>query len=248
LNETEPDSIHQIAWRARCLLRAARAGTLATLTDGQAFASLVTPAVAPDGTVLMLLSGLAAHTRHLHAQPRCALMVAGAAENLNPQTAPRLTITGVAEKEPDPALRRFWVAHHPYAALYADFTDFSLWRLVAEAGHYVGGFARAAVIAGADLRPPEAAVASVAQAASDMIGDCNTDHRDALTLLARGQGGSGDWLMIGVDPDGFDLMQDDSVLRVAFDRPVADAADVRAALVRMAAAARLSGWEAPERR
>ena len=62
---------------ARALLRAARAGTLATSAAGQPFASLVTPATAPDGSVLMLLSGLSEHTRHLRDEPRCAVMVAG---------------------------------------------------------------------------------------------------------------------------------------------------------------------------
>ena len=42
---------------ARALLRAARAGTLATSAGGQPFASLVTPAAAPVGSVLMLLTG-----------------------------------------------------------------------------------------------------------------------------------------------------------------------------------------------
>ena len=39
------------AWTARKLIRAARSGTLATATDGQPFASLVTPATAPAGSV-----------------------------------------------------------------------------------------------------------------------------------------------------------------------------------------------------
>src|SRR4051812_11134738 len=43
-------------FEARRLLRAARAGTLATSAEGQPFASLVTPACAGDGSVLLLLS------------------------------------------------------------------------------------------------------------------------------------------------------------------------------------------------
>ncbi|HET6194599.1 MAG TPA: pyridoxamine 5'-phosphate oxidase family protein, partial [Acetobacteraceae bacterium] len=60
------------AWQARVLLRAARAGTLATSIDGQPFASLVTPATAPDLSVLLFLSALSEHTRHLRQEPRCA--------------------------------------------------------------------------------------------------------------------------------------------------------------------------------
>jgi putative heme iron utilization protein len=41
-----------------------------------------------------------------------------------------------------------------------------------------------------------------------------------------------------VDTDGFDVIQNETVLRIAFDAPVADAPGVRAALVRMVQRAR----------
>lgn len=131
-------------WQARRLLRAARVGTLASSADGHPFASLVTPATAPDGSVLLLLSDLAEHVAHLRADPRCALLLAGEATGPNPQTTPRLCLSGVAAVEPDPACRARWLAIHPYAALYAGFADFHLWRLRPAAGSWVGGFGRAA--------------------------------------------------------------------------------------------------------
>ena len=79
------------AWEARGLLRAARVGTLASVADGQPFASLVTPACAPDLSLLLLLSDLSEHTRHLRAEPRCSVLVAGPPVGANPQTAPRVT-------------------------------------------------------------------------------------------------------------------------------------------------------------
>ncbi len=222
---------------ARCLLRAARAGTLATQSGGQPFASLVTPVVTPDGAVLMLLSALSAHTQHLLAEPRCAVMVAGASDGPNPQTAPRVTVTGRAVPEQEAGWRQFWVARHPYAAFYADFSDFTLWRLAPEAGHYVAGFGSAHRLAPADLMPDAAAVAAVQDAAGRIIAHCNADHASALNLLAHVRGATGPWRMIGVDTDGFDLLQDDTIRRIAFDQPVADAAGMRAALVRMVQAA-----------
>jgi len=148
-------------WQARQLLRAARVGTLATAKDGQPFASLVTPSCAPDGSMLMFLSTLSEHTRQLKAEPRCSLMVAGQSAGANPQTAPRVTITGLAEIEPDPVLKARWLAVHPYAQLYAEFTDFALWRLRPLAGQLVGGFARAFRLKAADLTPDPALVAAV---------------------------------------------------------------------------------------
>lgn len=216
------------SWQARTLLRAARVGTLATSADGQPFASLITPACAPDLSILMLLSTLSEHTRHLQADPRCAVMVTGMAETANPQTAPRVTITGLAEAEPDPTLKSAWLAVHPYAQLYADFGDFSLYRIRPMAGQLVGGFARAFRLRQADLTPDAEAVAQLLAAQADICAHCNTDHSDALALLA---GAPGPWRMVAADVDGCDLALDESTRRVAWTRSVADADDVRAELV-----------------
>ena len=226
-------------WEARCLLRAARAGMLATQSGGQPSASLVTPATAPDGSVLMLLSGLSAHTRHLQDDPRCAVLVQGAPEGLNPQTAPRLTVIGKAAPEPDPALKARWVALHPYAAFYADLGDFTLWRLRPEAGQFVGGFARAHRLAAQDLLPAQDAIAAVAQAEAGIMAHVNSDHADALALIAgQRERGPQAWRMVAADVDGCDLASGERVLRIAWSAPVADAGGVRAELVRMAREAR----------
>lgn len=223
------------ALEARRLLRAARSGTLATNASGQPFASLVTPATAPDGSVLLLLSDLSEHTRHLRAEPRCALMVAGAADGPNPQTAPRVTVTGLAEPDPDPAMRARWVAAHPYAAFYAGFGDFRLFRLRPLAGLFVGGFARAHRLRDAQLTPDPGAVAALAAAEAGIVAHCNGDHADALALIARHHGATpGCWRMAAIDVDGFDLTDSEQVLRVAWSAPVADPGQVRAELVRLA--------------
>ena len=234
--------VNSEAWTARCLLKQQRSATLATQMDGQPFASLVTPAVAPDGAVLMLLSAIAVHSKHLAADPRCAVMVAGTPTDLNPLTAPRLTVAGVATRQEDRALRAYWLARHPYAQLYADFSDFVVWRLVPQEGFFVGGFARATSLTGAHLSSPVAAVQALIEAEARIIAHCNADHEDALGKLARANGASGRWKMIGVDCDGFDLVQDESVMRIAFDQAVTDAAGVRAALVRMIEGLKHGRW------
>ena len=214
-------SDHQPALRAapaaRLLLRAARVGTLATSDEGTPFASLVTPATAPDLTPLLLLSDLAAHTRHLRADPRCTLLVQGAAVEINPQTAPRVSVTARAEISDDPGLRARFLAIHPYAAPYAGFADFHLWRLEIDRALFVGGFARAARVRAADLRPPREAVAAIAGAEA--------------AILARVPRAADGRRAVCVDADGFDLADDAASVRVAFAAPAADApaADAAAA-------------------
>jgi putative heme iron utilization protein len=223
------------AQEARRLLRAARSGCLATNTGGQPFASLVTPACMPDGSLLLLLSRLAEHTRHLMADSRCSIMVSGAATSENPQTTPRVTVTGVAEVVDDPALKARYLAVHPYASLYADFGDFATWRIAPAAGILVGGFARAFRLKGADLAPDAAAVAAILAAEPGILAHCNRDHPDALAAIA---GSEGDWRMVTADVDGFDLASGERVIRLAWPAPVADVGDVRRELVRLAQEAR----------
>ncbi|HEX3989958.1 MAG TPA: pyridoxamine 5'-phosphate oxidase family protein, partial [Acetobacteraceae bacterium] len=183
------DEVRDTAFEARKLLRAARSGTLATVADGgQPFASLVTHACAPDLSVLLLLSNLSEHTRHLRADPRCSILACGGAEGTNPQTAPRVTVTGIAEVADDPVLKARFLAVHPYAAVYADFGDFHLWRMRPMGALFVGGFARAVRLRQAELAPDADAVAAIAAAESGIIGHCNNDHADALAAIAATPG------------------------------------------------------------
>lgn len=217
-------------WQARTLLRAATAGTLAPADGGQPYAALVTPAPAPDLSLLVLLSGLSAHTRHLQVDGRCALMVMGAATDTNPQTAPRLTVLGVATPEPDPALKARWVARHPYAAFYADLADFRLVRIRPTGGQFIGGFASAHRVTEADLTPNPGAVAAVMEAEASVLDHMNADHADAVDRIA----GSAGWRMVAADVDGCDLGREDTILRVAWSAPVADADGIRRELIRLA--------------
>ena len=224
---------------ARWLIRAARSATLATGQAGQPFASLVTPATAPDLSLLMLLSSLSEHTRHLQADPRCALMVAGAPTGPNPQTAPRVTVTGMAELVPAgqvAALKARWLAVHPYAALYADFGDFALWRVTIGGALLVGGFARAVRLKASALAPDEGAVAAVAASEAEIVTHVNQDHPDAVAAIATGLlgGAPGPWRLVTVDPDGCDISDGDASRRLAFPAPVGDADAVRMALIRAA--------------
>ena len=217
--------------QARRLLRAARAGVLATCIDSQPFASLVTPASAADGSVLLLLSELSEHTRHLRVEPRCSLIVTGEPTSENAQTAPRVTITGLAAIETDPALKARWIDIHPYATFYAGFGDFHLWRIKPMGALYIGGFAMAHRIRRDDLVVPGTEVDAAEQG---IIAHCNDDHAGAIETLALRAGlhGSG-CKMLTCDIDGFDVGHAEASKRIHWSTIVRSANDVRAALMDM---------------
>lgn len=228
-----------LGFEARRLVRGAISATLATSAEGMPFASLVTPATAPDLAPLLLLSSLSEHTRHLKAEPRCSLLFTGRPESANPQTAPRVTVTGLAEMVPAeevPALKARWLAKHPYAALYADFGDFALWRIRPGGALLVGGFARATRLRLGELLPDAAAVAAIAAAESEIVAHVNDDHADAVAAIATGLhgGAPGAWRIVAVDCDGCDLALEEIVLRHPWAAPVSDPDGVRAGLIRAA--------------
>ena len=204
--------------------------------------SLVNVATAPDGSPILLLSRLAAHTRHLASDPRLSLLLAQTGAG-DPLAHPRVTIMGTAECVIDPgraALKARFLAKHPESALYADFGDFAFWRVAMEQAHFNGGFARAGHFTAAALVTPldgaEALVAAEAQA----LAHVNERHRDALAQLVAAIAGKpdGPWQATGIDPEGIDLGCGDRTARIAFPRPVRSLEDLRATLPQLIGAAR----------
>jgi len=129
---------------ARLLIRNTKTATLATAEAGLPHAALVTVAYLEDLAPILLLSQLAIHTRQLQANPACALLLTGAPAGANPQTTPRICLSGTAAKAGDPVIARAaFLDCHPYAAGYADFADFAFWRISVSEAYYVGGFAAA---------------------------------------------------------------------------------------------------------
>jgi heme iron utilization protein len=231
--------------QAKELLRSVRAGALATLVPANAFpfASLVNVATAPDGSPILLLSRLVAHSRHLASDPRLSLLLVQTGAG-DPLAHPRITIMGRAECVSDPdgraALKARFLAKHPHSALYADFGDFSFWRVAMEEAHMNGGFARAGNFKAASIVTPldgaDALVAAEAQALSHL----NAHHLGALAQFATALAGKpdGPWRATGIDPDGIDLASGDRTARIAFPRPVRGLDDLRETLPQLIEAAR----------
>ena len=225
---------------SRRLLRSIRAGALAT-TDagGVPFASLVNVATAPDGAPILLLSKLAAHTGHLEADPRCAILLAETGK-ADPLAHPRLTVMGTLARDADPLLRERFLRRHPKSALYADFPDFSFWRMDVARAHINGGFAKAGQLAGGDLMLDPAIALAIAAGEGGAVDHMNADHADAIALYAKhfAREAPGPWRATGFDPEGMDLVAGERTARIVFPEPVTEASALRRSLVAMAGQAR----------
>ena len=220
----------------RRLVRSARTAALATAAASQPHAALVTLSCMGDLSLVLLLSNLSHHTRNLRANPACALLCTGPAppDLENPQTTERVNLACRAAPDDNPALRARFLALHPYAAQYADFGDFGMWRLTVEHANFVGGFAKAATLEGAMLRPGAEIAAAIAAAEAAVLTHCNADHAKAMASLGLAFGGiAGDWRLVGVDPDGCDLLCATAAARAGWPFPVRNAADLRRATVEL---------------
>ena len=229
---------------ARATLRTRRWAALATALaseGGRPFCSLVTIACDCDGSPILLLSTRSDHTRNLDADPRASLLLEDAGRRANPQTGPRLTLLGRITPDAEPRLRRRFLARHPGASLYADFTDFRIFRMRVEGGHWVGGYAQARRLDASDLLTDAGAARVLAEAEPSMLTVMNADHADAIDLCAQrilGRAGSG-WKMLAIDPEGCDLGRGESAFaRLPFPHPATDAKGLRQILGTLTAAAR----------
>jgi putative heme iron utilization protein len=226
---------------AKHLLRTVRAGALATLDAGSGFpfASLVTVATDLDGAPLLLMSRLAAHTRNLDTDARASILLAQGGKG-DPLAHPRLTVIGRIGRSEEPRVRARFLARHPKAKLYADFADFSFWRMDIDGGHLNGGFARARELPADELRTELTGAEALAAAAEGAAEHMNADHREALALYATRLAGEahGDWRTTGVDPEGIDLAAGDRTARVPFPHRVDGPGPLRAILKALADEAR----------
>ena len=225
---------------SRRILRSVRAGSLATIAaGGKPFPSLVTVATAADGAPILLLSQLAAHTRHVEADPRVAILLAETGKG-DPLAHPRLTVSGTLTRDADPFLRERFLRRHPKAALYADFGDFSFWRMAVDEAHINGGFARAGQVTGSDLLLDLSDAEALLAAEGGAVAHMNADHADALSLYARhlARESEGAWRVTGFDPEGMDLMAGERTARILFPQRITDAGALRHCLVKLVTQAR----------
>jgi putative heme iron utilization protein len=243
-NKTSGDnpSLADLASDARGLMRRALKASVATLDPGTGYpyASLIIVANDASGAPSLLISNLARHTRNLVNDNRASILVDGTGATGDPLQGARVTLFGLAEKTDDPSVRRRFLARHPEAEFYASFPDFSVWRLKVEGAHYIDGFGRIVDLKPENLLIDATGAEPLLAAETDILEHMNADHADAVELYATVLKGAraGPWRMVGIDPEGCDLLLDSEALRILFAKPIATPNDAREELVRLTKEAR----------
>ena len=239
------------AERARTLAYLGRTGSLATLSrrhPGHPFASVMPYALDVGGRPLFLISAMAMHTQNLEADARASLLITQPGWTGDPLAAGRLTLIGEARPVPTgetPTARAAYLARHERARYWADFDDFSFWRLEVADLYFVGGFAAMDWVTAAEYA--RAHPDPLADAAPGILEHMNRDHADALVEYARHFAGevADEATMVAVDRLGFKLRVRQgerlSSVRIAFPREVVTAEQSREILIAMLREARARG-------
>jgi len=239
IRPTTPEAIQL----AKTLTRTARYGALAVLDakTGRPLASRVAVATDTDGTPLILVSGLAAHTPGLSANPACSLLL-GEPGKGDPLAHPRITLLCDAERvertaDDYPRLRRRYLNHNPKGALYVDLGDFAFFRMNVLGASLNGGFGKAFILATEDLICPAATAESIAPNEQDILDSVKENGEDAIAARISQMTGTATrpLKVVGIDPDGLDIAAGNEIVRLPFSRSCASAAEVRAELLKMTA-------------
>jgi putative heme iron utilization protein len=197
------------------------------------------------GRPIFLISTMAMHTQNLQADPRASLLVTQADASGDPLGASRVTLIGNAVIIPHPdvaSARKLYLERYANAKYWVDFEDFSFYRMDVLDVYYVGGFGVMGWVQVSDYA--QARPDPLADTCSGIIEHMNTDHTDALVLLARSFAGveSQEAAMTSVDRLGFHvrLKTPDGMkgARIAFLREVNNPGEARKVLVEMVQQAR----------
>jgi putative heme iron utilization protein len=185
------------------------------------------------------------HTQNLQADPRSSLLVTQPGASCDPLGASRVTLLENALPITEPELaaaRNLYLIRYANSKNWVDFEDFSFYRMDVTDVYYVGGFGVMGWVSAAEYQ--SAKPDPLADVAADIIQHMNTDHGDALTLLARTFTGveSQEAAMTSIDRLGFHvrLKTPDGTrgARIAFSREVDSPAAARSVLIEMVAQAR----------
>jgi heme iron utilization protein len=234
--------------RARTLVHLGRIGSLSTQSrkqPGFPFGSVMPYGLDDRGRPIFLISTMAMHTQNLQSDSRASLLVTQPDASGDPLGASRVTLIGnvLAIPQPEvPEARRLYLERYANSKYWADFEDFSFYRMDLVDVYYVGGFGVMGWVVASEY--DRARPDPLSDTASDIVQHMNADHKDALILLARvfGPIESQEATMTSVDRLGFHLRlttpEGMRGVRIAFLHEVTNPAETRKVLVEMVQRAR----------
>ena len=236
------------AERVRTLVYLGRVGSLSTRSrkqQGFPFGSVMPYGLDGQANPVFLISTMAMHTQNVQADPRSSLLVTQPDTTGDPLGASRVTLLGNTLLVPAAEVgeaRGLYLERYANSKYWVDFDDFSFYRMDVVDVYYVGGFGVMGWVSASEYYSGQPD--PLADSETEIIQHMNTDHGEALVLLARVFAGieSQEVVMTSVDRLGFHVRlktQDGTRgARIALLREARSPAEVRTVLVEMVGQAR----------
>jgi len=178
-----------------------------------------------DGSLLILISGLAEHTKNILNDSRVSLITHDQ-NDPHIQTQGRVTVVGnaIIATSRDQCGERY-LRYFPEAQRYFEMVDFNFFRIIPFAIRYIGGFGDIHWVRAENYRvPPYPLIADE----SKLITDINSKR---YTSLSKSSNIANELVILGVDCDGFDLRSDGKIARRDFVELVVDAEQAHNAIL-----------------
>src|SRR3989442_5122399 len=210
-------------------------GVLSTISldvPGYPFGSVTPYCTDRQGRPVIYISHIAQHTRNILADSRVSLTVFDTSvDSDDVQARGRVTCIGDARAiDADDAdvadVKDRYFRYFPATRQYEQTHSFQFFRLDLVRVRFIGGFGQIFWV-----QPGEFLAANPFAAAQEsrIIQHMNDDHRDALMHYTGGKTA----VMVGIDAEGFDVLQSGNKVRFAFDAPISTMEEARQALIAM---------------
>jgi putative heme iron utilization protein len=229
----------QRAAQARELFRAARSGVLSSHSvkfPGFPYGSALPHVTDHQGRPVVLVSHLAEHTHNVEADSRVSYLVSSCGAQL--QADSRAALLGHARPlEADAGMHERYLRFFPEQGQYLEMGGFRFWTIEPVQVRLIEGFGSLHWIAGdAYLAQP----GELPGLEASVLEHMNRDHRDALISYCRDAQRIEPQQpeMIAIDCDGFDVRNNDRILRFRFEQTITTGLQARAALAALARAGR----------
>ena len=204
-----------------------------------------------DLSPIILLSDLSEHTTNITNNHSSSLMLCEerklydyfpkfnnkSFDYEDPMSRPRVTLIGKFKKTKNVHHKRRFLKRHPASNFYANFRDMNFYKMEIKSAHLIGGFAQVKWFKSKELLCKK--FINFEQSEMDIIEHMNSSHGESIKLYVKklmkkqvsSQESRGDWNIVGIDPDGFDLRKKNIVVRFFFEKEINDAKKLRGIFV-----------------
>ena len=218
------------------------------------YSTFVMTAFDYDLSPILLLSNLSEHTTNILNNSLISLMVCEENNLYNffpkfnnkfpdiayeaPMSRPRVTLIGKIKKTLDENHRNRFLNRHPAAKLYSNFGDMNFYKLEIKTAHLIGGFAHVKWFKKNELINKQ--ILNYTDSEASIISHMNDHHNESIKLYLKkfvknlkNSQKTGNWKIIGIDPDGFDLRKKKLLTRLFFDKEICNAKKLRGVFVKL---------------